>query len=222
MLYLSQVQKRMKVQETKSEKRDKFIMRRYVGMKLHYMGKYDLNPESIPAKAHKINCVKFKEAEDSKQLSRIVNNIAIVVLVFFCIPLFLKGYQEACKAIGISSILSLLVLFPHEIIHAICFKEDVYLFTNLKQGMLFVVGPEDMSKARFIFMSLLPNIILGFIPYLIFLVNPNLVMVGAFGALNISSGAGDYLNVYNAITQMPKGSRTYLHHFNSYWYMPEE
>ncbi|MBQ8538737.1 MAG: DUF3267 domain-containing protein [Ruminococcus sp.] len=134
----------------------------------------------------------------------------------------MKGYQESFEAIGVGSILALLVLFPHELIHAICFKEDVYLFTNLKQGMLFVVGPEDMSKARFIFMSLLPNIILGFIPYLIFLVNPNLAILGAFGAINIASGAGDYLNVINAITQMPKGSRTYLHHFNSCWYMPEE
>ena len=35
-------------------------------MKLHYKGKYDKNPESIPAKPHKPDCVKFKEAEDSK------------------------------------------------------------------------------------------------------------------------------------------------------------
>lgn len=191
-------------------------------MKLHYMGKYDLNPESLPTKPHKPNYVKFKEPEDSKKLSAIVTIISIPLLVILCIPIFMKGYQDTFEAIGIGSILALLVLFPHELIHAICFKEDVYLFTNLKQGMLFVVGPEDMSKARFIFMSLLPNIILGFIPYLIFLVNPNLVVLGAFGAINIASGAGDYLNVFNAITQMPKGSRTYLHHFNSCWYMPEE
>ena len=36
-------------------------------MKLHYMGTYDRNPESIPAKPHKPNCVKFKEPEDSKK-----------------------------------------------------------------------------------------------------------------------------------------------------------
>lgn len=191
-------------------------------MKLHYMGKYDLNPESIPAKPHKPNYVKFKEPEDSRQLGVIVTIISMVILVIFIIPLFLKGFENAYKAIGIGAILSMLTLFPHEIMHAICFKEDVYLFTNLKQGMLFVSGPEDMSKGRFIFMSLLPNIILGFIPYLIFLLNSNLVILGGFGALNIASGAGDYLNVFNAITQMPKGSRTYLHHFNSCWYIPEE
>ena len=191
-------------------------------MKLHYMGKYDLNPKSLPAKPHKPNYVKFKEPENTKKLSIITAIIVIPLLVILGIPIFLHGYQEACKAICISSICTLFVLFPHEIIHAICFKEDVYLYTNLKQGMIFVVGPEDMSKIRFIFMSLLPNIILGFVPYMIFLVNPNLVVLGAFGVINIATGAGDYLNIFNAITQMPKGSRTYLHHFNSCWYIPEE
>ena len=88
--------------------------------------------------------------------------------------------------------------------------------------MLFVSGPEDMSKFRFIFMSLLPNIVLGFIPYLIYVFNPSWTVLGAFATINVASGSGDYLNVFNAITQMPKGSRTYLHHFNSYWYFPED
>ena len=191
-------------------------------MKLHYMGKYDLNPESLPAKPHKQDYVKFKEPEDSKKFGIVINIIAVLILVIVGIPIFLAGHQDAYIGIGIGSILSLFVLFPHEMLHAICFREDVYLYTNLKQGMLFVVGPEDMSKARFIFMSLLPNIIFGFIPYLIFFANPNWVILGWFGAMNISSGAGDYFNVFNAITQMPKGARTYLHHFNSYWYMPKE
>ena len=191
-------------------------------MKLHYMGKYNLDPESIPAKPHRPNCVKFKEPEDSNTLSKISSIISTLLLVICCIPVFLKGFEPALSAFGIASILTLLVLFPHEFMHAICFKADVYLYTNLKQGQLFVVGPEDMSKARFIFMSLLPNIVLGIIPYLVFLVNPNLMILGAFGTINISVGAGDYLNVFNAVTQMPKGSRTYLHHFNSYCYMPED
>ena len=33
---------------------------------------------------------------------------------------------------------------------------------------LFAVGPEDMSKGRFIFMSLLPNVVFGIIPYLVY------------------------------------------------------
>ena len=144
-------------------------------MNLYYMGKYDLNPESIPAKPHKPNYVKFKEPEDPKKLRRIARIICIVLFPILIIPLIFKGAVVAFTAIWVGAVISLLVLFPHEIMHALCFKEDVYLFINLKYGMLFVSGPEDMSKARFIFMSLLPNIVLGFIPYLVFLINQDLL-----------------------------------------------
>ena len=87
--------------------------------------------------------------------------------------------------------------------------------------MLFVVGPEDMTKARFVFMSLLPNLVFGIIPFLIFLIFPQFGFLGTLGAFATGMGAGDYYNVYNALTQMPKGARTYLYQFNSYWYEPE-
>ena len=191
-------------------------------MKLHYKGKYNKRPEELPANQHKPNCVKFKEPEDSTKLGIIANTVAAVVCVIFAIPLFIMNGIDALTWICIASLIGFLCLFPHEMIHAICFKKDVYLYTNLKEGMLFVVGPEDMSKFRFIFMSLLPTIVLGLIPYIVYLFNTEWILLGAIGAMNMSSGGGDFINVYNALTQMPKGSRTYLHHFHSYWYMPEK
>ena len=118
--------------------------------------------------------------------------------------------------------LYLLSLVPHEFLHGLCFRGDVYMYQNLKHGMLFVVGPERMSKGRFIFMSLLPNIVFGFIPFALFLIDPKLRILGTFGLISIASGAGDYINVYNALTQMPRGAWTYLYGFHSYWYLPEE
>lgn len=117
-------------------------------------------------------------------------------------------------------LMPMIILFPHEILHAICFRKDVYLYTNWSQGMLFVVGPESMSKKRFVFMSLLPNIVFGFLPYIIGLLFPKLIFFAALGMFAIGMGAGDYYNVFHALTQMPKGARTYLYQFNSYWYMP--
>ena len=191
-------------------------------MKLHYKGKYNKNPDELPANSHKPNCVKVKEPEDSRKLGIVANIIALIVVVILMVPILIRHGTDALSWLGISTIFFILCLFPHEIIHAICFKKDVYLYTNLKEGMLFVVGPEDMSKFRFIFMSLLPAIILGVIPYVIYLFNPNWILLGTLGAMNISSGGGDFLNVYNCITQMPKGARTYLYKFNSYWYMPDK
>lgn len=45
-----------------------------------------------------------------------------------------------------------LTLIPHEILHAICYKKDVYMYNDFAHGLMFVVGTEDMSKSRFIFM----------------------------------------------------------------------
>ena len=119
-------------------------------------------------------------------------------------------------------VLFILSLIPHEIMHAIWFREDVYYYHNLSQGMLFVVGTEDMSKGRFIWMSLFPNIIFGFIPFILFLIWPNLSILGFFGAVSISAGAGDFTNVFNCLTQVPNGAITYMSGMHSYWYMPKE
>ncbi len=192
-------------------------------MKLHYKGKYDLNPESLPHGEHKEGAVKFKEAEDSKKLSIIANIAATVITVVLAVFAFLRAKDyilEDSFQLFVGCICSMLVLFPHELLHAVCFKNDVYLYTNWSQGMLFVVGPEDMSKSRFIFMSLLPNIVFGLVPYIIGMIFPQYLFLLSLGPLSIGMGAGDYYNVFNALTQMPKGSRTYLYKFNSYWYMP--
>ena len=187
-------------------------------MKLIYKGKFDGNPESIPHGEHKPGAVKFREPEDTKKLGMIANSIAAVIAVVAIAGLIIRGGARAVSIAGM--LMSYLTLFPHEILHALCFKNEVYLYTNLKDGMMFVTGPEDMSKARFVFMSLLPNIVFGFVPYILFMINPHWKILGTMGAMCISMGAGDYLNVFNALIQMPKGARTYLYSFNSWWYMP--
>ena len=193
-------------------------------MKLHYKGEYDLNPESLPHGEHIPGAVPFKEAKDSRQLAIIANAASVVIMVLLAVPawfrcreyLFASPFQMMFGAIA-----SMLILFPHEILHALCFKGDVYLYTNWKQGLLFVVGPETMSKGRFIFMSLFPNLVFGIFPYLLGMLLPNLVFAVVLGILATGMGAGDYYNVFNAATQMPRGSRTYLYQFNSYWYIPQ-
>lgn len=191
-------------------------------MTIHYKGKYNLDPDTLPHGEHKPNAVAFKEAQDTEKLAIAANAVAFVIIVLLAIPIVLKikQYPFSPLQLMLGGIMPMLIMFPHELLHAICFKKDVYIYTNFKQGMLFVVGPEDMSKARFIFMSLLPNIIFGFIPYIIWLIFPQLLFMGVFGTLSIGMGAGDYYNVFNAATQMPKGARTYLYKFNSFWYMP--
>ena len=149
--------------------------------------------------------------------------LSVFIMLLLAVPAFFRAKDyilEGSVQLFIGCLCSMLVLFPHELLHAVCFKKDVYLYTNWSQGMLFVVGPEDMSKARFIFMSLLPNIVFGFLPYILGMIFPKCLFLLSLGVLSAGMGAGDYYNVFNALTQMPKGARTYLYKFNSYWYMP--
>ncbi|MDE5994966.1 MAG: DUF3267 domain-containing protein [Oscillospiraceae bacterium] len=186
-------------------------------MKLIYKGKFKLDPESLPHGEHKAGAVKFKEPETPKKLALIANALALVLTGVALFGVYARlGFRTEFNIWGV--FVSLLCLFPHEILHAVCFKEEVYLYTNFKQGMLFVTGPETMSKTRFVIMSLLPNIVFGFIPYIIFMCFPSLTFFGSFGAMSIGMGASDYYNVFNALTQMPKGARTYIYGFSSYWY----
>lgn len=192
-------------------------------MKLHYKGKYDNNPDNLPHAPHREGAVMFKEPKNMKSLAVIVNVISAVITILLLVVAILRSFDyffDSPMSLFIGCLVFYLTLFPHEILHAICFKEDVYLYTNLSKGMLFVAGTEDMSKGRFIFMSLLPNIVFGFVPFIIGMIFPSLQALLYLGVMAIGAGAGDYLNVFNAITQMPKGARAYMHKLNTYWYMP--
>ena len=188
-------------------------------VKFHFAGRYNDDPESLITHPHEPGNVPFKEAPDMKKLSLIVNGLALVIGVITIMIYMIVG-RKPLEIWG--WVLFLVTLIPHEFLHALCFKDDVYMYENLKRGMLFVVGPGTFTKGEFVFMSMLPNLVFGFIPFLIFLIDPSHTILGTLGAIAISAGAGDYYNVFNAVTQMPKGARTYLHGTSSYWYMPQE
>ena len=195
-------------------------------MRIIWKGKFDGNEESLPHGEHKPNAVKFQEIDDIKKLGMVLNLLSVpLMIVTYAIVLLRGGFVVILDNFWIywAGILAAIAcLIPHEFIHAMCFRKEAYIYTNLKNGMLFVVATEDMSKSHFIVMSLMPNLIFGFVPFLLYLIFPQLGFLGILGATSIPMGIGDYYNIINALTQMPKGARTYLHGFHSYWYLPEE
>ena len=168
-----------------------------------------------------IGAVPFKEAKDIKTLTKRANILAVTLIVLLTLMAYLRYQTSFRYGLRWIMLLSLLpIMCIHEFLHAICFKKDVYLYTSLRNGMFFVIGTETMSKARFVFMSMLPNLVLGIIPYCISMLMPQYQFLLGFSIILICTGSGDYMNVFNAIFQMPKVSRTYMNKFNSYWYMP--
>ena len=189
-------------------------------MKLIYKGTYT-SEKDLPVREHPAGSVPFRELGDMKKLAMVLNLASIPLLVLAVAGMILRGMphlKESSLQLAVGMILPMLCLFPHELLHAVCFRGEVELWTNFKMGMLFVVGTEDMSKARFVFLSLLPNVVFGLIPYALFLLHPQWVLLGAMGAIALPMGIGDYYNVYNCLTQVPKGGLVYLSGMHSYWY----
>lgn len=191
-------------------------------MRFHYKGTFSGNEEDLPKRdPMPAGAVMFREPKSTGQTAVIAGVISVVLLL----PLMaLLAWRSGTMSVLIDGgfylalVLSLVAAVPHEFLHAMWFREDVYMYSNIKQGMLFVVGPEDMSKGRFIWMSFFPALVLGVIPICAFLINPALRILGVFGAFSFVYASGDFINIFNAATQMPAGARTFLSGLHSYWY----
>ena len=192
-------------------------------MKLHYGGIYKTEEDLKSAREHPEGAVAFREPGQS--VFAIIANAGCLILAagLLAVVWFLARPEPIgfFRSFVIAGIVSVLVIVPHEFLHALCFKEDVYMYFAPSKLMAFVHGTEDMSKGRFVFLSLLPNLVFGVIPFLVFLIDRDLYAAGVIGAVCLSMGFGDYINVFNALTQMPKGAKTYMYGFHSYWYKPD-
>ncbi|ADU28863.1 DUF3267 domain-containing protein [Evansella cellulosilytica] len=177
--------------------------------------------------------VKFKEPDNLVQLNIIASLFVIPVLILIAIAVFLKfviaGGEVTFTVFNLwGFLLAFLMILPHEMLHAMLFPKgkEVELWVSPKAMAAFVVCTAPISKGRFIFLSLLPNIVFGFIPLVVWIVLPvggaieNILF--SFATLSLLFGVGDYLNVFNAARQMPNGALTQLSGMNSYWFMPEE
>ena len=93
-------------------------------MKLTYRGKYkgtdDLPVKEIPGR------VKFREPETMTKLAIIANAIAIIItgLTIFRFFVRLRTYKGFVNynLIVVGCLGVMLTFFPHELLHAICFK----------------------------------------------------------------------------------------------------
>ena len=111
-------------------------------MRLHNAGKYSGNENDLPQREHPVGYVPFKEPENMKKFALQMNFLAIAILIvtlgLFYFRLF-KWHLAAGDPSGVFGkgfilgfALYLATLIPHEFLHAIWFKEDVYYYHNLK------------------------------------------------------------------------------------------
>lgn len=202
-------------------------------MKLVYRGNYK-GEEQLPKGDLPENAVPFVEPETPAKLNLTASLFAIPALLLcgvltLCSVLIYGRFRFSMNHIWcpIGAFASLLTVLPHELLHGVCFGRNarVELYVSLKNLMAFVVSTEPVSKRRFIGLSLLPNLVFGWLPMLVWAFCPlgdaAASFLFAFSIMSVLLGVGDYMNVWNALRQMPKGSMQQLSGFHSYWYLPQ-
>lgn len=187
------------------------------------------------------NAVKFREPNSTFSLNMCALLFAIPAILVVVGFVFLKRriYPEQIPSLYkliissefymgrmISVLLVILCIVPHELLHAIAFHRDADVDIYFTGFGAMCYSHDVISKRRFIGLSLLPSFVLGILPLIVWLFIPpssNAADIVYFtAALNFICGAGDFMNVFNAMTQMPRGTYQQLSGFNSYWfYLPE-
>ena len=200
-------------------------------MKLIYRGRYT-GESQLPRADLPPGAVPFREPADTAALNLAAMKWSLLALAaaaaLGAVTIPLRGGLVLGAGLWfvVGFAASFLTLLPHELLHGLCFGRgaEVHLFVSPKDLMAFVVCTRPVSRGRFILMSLLPNLIFGWLPFLLWCLTP---YSGAgsdillwFSSCCISFGGGDYLNVWNALRQMPRGSVQQISGFHSYWYMP--
>lgn len=201
-------------------------------MKFIVKGKYE-SIDQLPKADLPENAVRFDEPENPAELN-IMASLFLLPPIFLMVGIVLFSaalhggivMDFTLGSVLLALLLSIAALLPHELLHAVNFPKDaeVQMFYSLKHAMMFVVSTAPLSKGRFIWLSFCPSFVLGWVPFLLWAILPSIpgfsTVLLVFGSLNILFGAGDYMNMWNAWRQMPKGSLTQLSGFHSYWYMP--
>ena len=192
-------------------------------LKLIWKGKFN-GVEDLPIGELPENAVRFEEPESAEELAKETRRFLIPVRIktngFF-------GVSDVLKIFGI--ILIPFSILPHEYLHAIFFPKDaeVEMWYSIKQRLALVTSNTAITKKRFIFLSIFPNIVFGFLPLIIWIFIPSDMsfisgILFTFGFISLTIGSGDFMNIYNTIKQVPKDAMVQISGLNSYWFFKEK
>lgn len=160
------------------------------------------------------DAVQFKEFENTEHFLLKINIVSFTMLA---ITMGIFHLLAGITHISVTGVLMIFVsMIPHECIHAMFFKRRVYLY--LHKFALIITGTEPMTKSRFIAMTVMPSVIFGFIPMILFVINPELTILGTFGAISLPMCLGDFYNVYNCMQQVPNNGYCFMNKQNTYWF----
>ena len=203
---------------------------------IKFMGQYK-NESQILHGLLPTNATQFEEPNKTitvffKGTLILMPFIAIVLLLIFAKFKLCNNYMNFQNAktlpqsIGIAAVMSILLVLIHQILHAICFPKKVQkeIWFILKSLSAFVYCNHPISKRKYLWICICPNVFLCIIPFFLWLIlshnfNNFMSQLILFVSLfNMFSGIGDYYNIYLTLKQVPKNSIIQNYGIHTYWY----
>ncbi|MDO4486569.1 MAG: DUF3267 domain-containing protein [Bacillota bacterium] len=173
------------------------------------------------------NAVKYIDPE---AMEREGKGTAFYCIMAMVIPIIIFSIKYAIiketplmfsiLGIAIGCVLSL----PRELLRGMMFPagSKVELYQMMKPPRMFVSCDKPMSKSRFIFVNLFPNIVLGLIPLLIWLyISPYTYLARtlfSIGFICVITGGRDYMNILKTIGRVPPFSKIQMSGAKIYYF----
>lgn len=153
--------------------------------------------------------------------------LMVILTVLKCKSIDYAIHMDAETAVIFAVMLAVMFLltYIHEFIHALFYPREAIktIWKSPEQGAYFVYCDALLSKKRFIILCAAPAVILGIIPFIIWYVLADYIVMPYSLAFVFTTwimtimAIGDYANIYNAVRQVPKGAKIFNYGMHSYW-----
>lgn len=150
--------------------------------------------------------------------------IPVLAIAYAAIQLRLprvEGVMFARPGLLIGVALALLFLVVHEFIHALCCPKGTTIYAYYTSAGISLIPTCKLHKAQYIFMALMPNIILGVLPLAVWIIFSEIgaslgSIMFSFSISCLGMGIGDLYNAILAIVKMPGNSHLVTSGLNCY------
>ena len=203
-------------------------------LNIHLKGNLTSESELIRNEKLPHNAILFKEGKNIRQafylgfllvLPIMIPIIIVTIIRYKSINMSLDMNIKTGMVFAGTLFIWSILIYIHEFIHAMFYsiKAEKTIWRDKKYGAYFVYCSEKVSKTRFVILCIAPTIILGIIPFTIWMLYYNYIPMPFNLAFVLTTwvmivlSAGDFTNIYNAIKQVPKGAKIFNYGLHSYW-----
>jgi len=203
---------------------------------IKFKGNYQDDSQLIKRKTIPKDAIEFGIVDNlSKEFARGLILILPLIVIMILLVYFKVKNIDYKLTMNLDIVISFFIViisiylltFVHEIIHALFYPKNVekQIWKSIKDGAYFVYCEDAISKSRFIIMCLAPMVILGIIPFVIWLLLPKFLPMPYYLTLPIIfwfmtiMAMGDVANIYHVVKEVPNKTKVFNYGFLRSFYI---